>query len=72
MFEKLVDARYLHEHPEKVDNFWDYHLVQLVKLGYADVAAKFDPDWNTKVAKFKQPTKGRVSNATEMEQTHSS
>src|SRR6266446_4549512 len=57
MFEKLVDARYLHEHPKEVDNFWDYHLVLLVKLGYEDIAAKFDPDWNTKVARFKQPSK---------------
>ena len=55
MFEKLVDARYLHEHPEEVDSFWDYHLVLLAKLGYENIVAKFNPDWNTTVAKFKQP-----------------
>lgn len=53
MFEKLVDARYLHEHPTEVDNFWDFHLVLLVKLGYATVAAKFDPEWEKSVARFK-------------------
>jgi hypothetical protein len=57
MFEKLVDARYLQKHPEEVDNFWDYHLVLLVKLGYEDAAAKFDPEWDRKVAKFKRPHK---------------
>src|SRR6267143_5808649 len=50
MFEKLVDARYLHEHPEEVDSFWDYHLLLLAKLGYQNIAAKFDPDWKTTVA----------------------
>src|SRR5260370_528818 len=53
MFEKLVDARYLHEYPKEVDNFWDYHLVLLAKLGYQDVALKFDAEWEKKVAKFK-------------------
>lgn len=56
MFEKLVDALYLHEHPDEVDSFWDYHLVLLVKLGYEGIAAKFDPEWDKKVAGFK--TKG--------------
>jgi hypothetical protein len=58
MFEKLVDARYLHEHPEEVDNFWDYHLVLLAKLGYENIAAKFDTDWKTTVAKFQPKKKG--------------
>jgi hypothetical protein len=61
MFEKLVDARYLHEHPKEVDNFWDYHLVLLVKLGYQDVAQKFDAECEKKVAKFKTSGKKRKS-----------
>jgi hypothetical protein len=63
MFEKLVDARYLHEHPKEVDNFWDYHLVLLVKLGYQDIAQRFDSEWENKVAKFK--TFGKKRNRTQ-------
>ena len=53
MFEKLVDAIYLHLHPEQVEAFWDYHLVQLEKLDYADIAERFDPDWQSVVEQFK-------------------
>jgi hypothetical protein len=63
MFEKLVDARYLHEHPKEVDSFWDYHLVLLVKLGYQDIALKFDPEWENTVARFK--TLGKKRNRTQ-------
>ena len=57
MFEKLVDSTYLHKHPEMIDAFWDYHLVQLEKLGYADIASKFAPNWQTVAEQFK--TKGK-------------
>lgn len=63
MFEKLVDARYLHEPPAEVDTFWDYHLVLLVKLGYQDVARRFDAEWEKKVARFK--TGGKKGNRTQ-------
>jgi hypothetical protein len=63
MFEKLVDARYLHEHPTEVDNFCDYHLVLLVKLGYQDVARKFDAEWEKTVARFK--TAGKKGSRTQ-------
>jgi len=57
MFEKLVDATYLHKHPEEVDAFWDYHFVQLEKLGYADIAKKFDPNWEAIAGQFKRKGK---------------
>lgn len=63
MFEKLVDARHLHEHPKEVDSFWEYHLVLLVKLGYQDIALKFDAEWENKVAGFK--TSGRKKDRTQ-------
>jgi hypothetical protein len=57
MFEKLVDASYLHKHPNEVDAFWEYFLVQLEKLGFESVAQKCDPDWRVIVDKFKTKTK---------------
>ena len=59
MFEKLVDARYLNKHQKEVEEFWDYHLILLVKLGYQDIAHKFDAEWEKKVAKFKTAGKKR-------------
>ena len=43
-----------------MDAFWDYHLVQLEKLDYADIATKFDPNWQTIVAQFKKKGKKGV------------
>ncbi len=63
MFEKLVDARYLHLHKKEVENFWDYHLVLLVKLGYQEIVQRFDSEWENKVAKFK--TSGKKKNRTQ-------
>ncbi|MDQ2921254.1 MAG: DUF5677 domain-containing protein [Acidobacteriota bacterium] len=60
MFEKLVDATYLHQHPDEVDAFWDYHLVQLEKLDYSDIAQKFDLNWKIVVGQFKKPGKRGV------------
>lgn len=60
MFEKLVDATYLHRHAEEVDAFWEYHLVQLEKLDYADIAMKFDPNWQMVVRRFKKKGKRGV------------
>ena len=57
MFEKLVDAAYLHEHPEMIDAFWDYHFVQLEKLGYSDIASKFDPNWQAIAGQFESKGK---------------
>lgn len=54
MFEKLVEATYLHRCPEQVDAIWDYYFVELEKLGYQDIAGKLDPDWEAIVAKFKK------------------
>ena len=53
MFERLVDAAHLHRHVKQVDAFWDYHLVQLEKLEYTDVAKKFDPNWQKVAEQFK-------------------
>lgn len=53
MFEKLVDATYLHKHQSEVDAFWNYYLVNLEKLNYEDIADKTDPNWRAIAAKFK-------------------
>lgn len=47
----------LHQHPEHVDAFWDYYLVQLEKLGYERIAEKYDKDWKQTIAPFKLKTK---------------
>ncbi len=57
MFEKLVEATYLHSHPNEIDDYWDYYFVQLEKLGSESVAEKYDKDWKLKVAAFKTKTK---------------
>src|SRR5262249_35125718 len=57
MFEKLVDASYLHEHPDEIDAFWDYYLLQLEKLGWEKIAERYDRGWKQKVAAFKMKTK---------------
>jgi hypothetical protein len=57
MFEKLVDATYLHRQPNEVGAFWDYYLVQLEKLGWEKIAEKYDKDWKQIVATFKTKTK---------------
>lgn len=53
MFEKLVDATYLHDHPSEVEAFWNYYFIQLEKLNYEDLADKTDPDWRTIADKFR-------------------
>lgn len=53
MFENLVDARYLHIHPEEVDKFWNFHLVKLQKLKLEEVLKKTAPDWQKTVEGFK-------------------
>ncbi len=57
MFEKLVDATCLHKHTDQIDAFWDYHFVQLEKLGYTDIANKYDPNWADIVRRFKKEGK---------------
>lgn len=57
MFEKLVDATYLHKHPSEVDAFWNYYFVQLKKLNYEDIADKINPEWRTIAEKFKSKGK---------------
>ncbi len=53
MFEKLVDARYLHLHPEEINKFWDYHSVKLQKLRLDEVMRKTDADWQKIIDSFK-------------------
>jgi hypothetical protein len=57
MFEKLVDATYLHNNPNEVDAFWNYYLVQLKKFGLDDVAKKCDVNWEQVIESFKHKTK---------------
>jgi hypothetical protein len=59
MFEKLVDATYLHKHPSEVDAFWNYYFVQLEKLNYEDIADKTDPTWRIIADEFKNNAKKR-------------
>ena len=63
MFEKLVDARYLHKHPVEVDAFWNYYFVQIERLNYQDIADKTNPDWRRIAAKFK--SKGKKGTRTQ-------
>ncbi len=53
MFEKLVDATYLHLNPTEIDSFWDYNFVALKKLGFEDIAKERDSDWEKKVNSFR-------------------
>jgi hypothetical protein len=57
MFEKLVEAKYLHAHPAEVEDYWDYYLVQLEKLGWERIAEKYDRDWKQIVSVFKTETR---------------
>ena len=63
MFEKLVDATYLHKHPSEVDAFWNYHFVQLEKLNYEDIADKTNPNWRTIADRFR--SKGKKGTRTQ-------
>lgn len=45
MFEKIVDAAYLNKHPEKIDDFLNYHLVNLKKQGFTELAKELDNDY---------------------------
>jgi len=57
MFEKLVDATYLHSHPNEIDAYWNYYLVQLEKMGWEQIAENYDKNWKEKVAAFKTTNK---------------
>src|SRR5262249_53681654 len=35
LYERAVTLRYLHEHPEEVENFWDFHHVTQRRLMFA-------------------------------------
>src|ERR1700730_4457761 len=56
MFEKLVEAKYLHVHPAEIEAYWVYYLVQLEKLGWETIAEKHDKDWKQIVSVFKTKT----------------
>lgn len=57
MFEKVVDASYLHANPTEIDAFWDYYFIQLEKMGLVDLAKKLDPNWKAIAESFKKKTK---------------
>lgn len=59
MFEKMVDAKYLHKHPEEIDMFWDFYLLQLKNQGFEEIAEKSDKDYLQKIEKFKIVKKGK-------------
>ena len=45
MFEKYVDATYLHQNPEQIDDFWDYNLVQINELEGEQAVKQFDSNF---------------------------
>jgi hypothetical protein len=55
MFEKFIDATYLHKHPHLIDEFWDYGLVEIHNLEGEKAAEEFNPDFRTIIAKFENP-----------------
>ncbi len=57
MFEKLVEATYLHLHADEVEDYWEFHLVNLKKLGWEDIAEKYEPEWKVIIQRFQ--TKNR-------------
>jgi hypothetical protein len=65
MFEKVVDAKYLHIHPEEIDNFWDFYIVHLQKYGLDRVMKKTDTNWQNTVNKFKTRKRKSGSNRTQ-------
>lgn len=52
MIEKYVDAEYIHQCPTKVDEFWEYHLVQLKKDGQIDTLNSLEKDWESRIEKY--------------------
>lgn len=65
MFEKLVDAKYLHLHPQEIDNFWDFYIVHLQKYGLHKAMNRTDPDWQVTINKFKTIKRKSGTNKTQ-------
>jgi hypothetical protein len=60
MFEKYVDAWYLHDNPSEITSFWNYHFVHLDKLKFDKVADELDPQWREIIRSFEDfDKKGR-------------
>lgn len=57
LYEKLVEARYLHMHPEEADAFWNFHAVKLSKMQLTEALKKIDPDGKI-LDRFKVAPKG--------------
>lgn len=53
MYEKLVDAAYLAQHEDEVEDFWDYSLVELVLIGRTDLAERQDREYLRAIERFK-------------------
>jgi len=61
MFEKCIDALYLNKHPNEIEDFTEYHFVQMEKLGFADIAKKIDANFESIIEKFRiKPTKKQL------------
>ena len=52
MFEKYVDAHYIHLNPVQIEDFWDYHLFTLKDEWGAERLQEMSPDYETKLARF--------------------
>lgn len=61
MFEKYVDAKYLHKNPQEIDDFWDFYLLQVKKTKGEDFVKKLEPNYENIIKKFEQK-KGRKTN----------
>ena len=61
MFEKYVDAHYIHLNPEQVADFWDYHLFTLEKEWGVKKLKEMDSDYRSKLKKYytTRPKTGR-------------
>lgn len=60
MFEKAVDAAYLNNYPDEIDDFINYHLVQLKKTGFIELAKQIDPNFENVVKSFQIPSSTRL------------
>lgn len=61
LFEKVVDAYYLSEHPEEIDDFFEYYIVSHLKMGHEERIREEIPDYQERIEKFKKGKQFRLS-----------
>lgn len=60
LFEKFVDAKYLHSFPQESSDFWDYAYVQMIREGREAQARKIEPNLMETVARFRRGKSWRL------------